>query len=110
MLNLAYPTLCRITLLSCYTNLRNFGALVLSYDFFSQLLECYVNVYVCSFRFLTYDCTLVPMATSFLNHIPFCHGSSLSWCTRTHLVLTSVVMSGWTTLDLRRSMWKHGLS
>jgi hypothetical protein len=26
------------------------------------------------------------------------------------LVLTFVVMSIWTTLDLRRLMWKHGLS
>jgi hypothetical protein len=46
--------------------------------FCSQLPELYVIMYVCSFRVLTYGCTLVPMATPFLNHIPFCRGSSLS--------------------------------
>jgi hypothetical protein len=67
-------------------------------------------MYVCSFRVLTYDCTLVHMITPFLNRELFYHGSSLSLYTHVHLVLTFVVVSIWTTLDLRRLMWKHGPS
>jgi hypothetical protein len=36
-------------------------------------------------------------------------GSSTLY-TRTRLILTFVIMSRWTTLDLRRLMWNPGLS
>jgi hypothetical protein len=37
-------------------------------NFCSQLPELYDIMYVCSFRVLTYDCTLVHMITPFPNH------------------------------------------
>jgi hypothetical protein len=84
--------------MSCYKNLRNFGALVLSYEFLFTTART-----LPSWMF-------VPMATPFLNHVLFYHGSSLSLYTHTCLALTFVIASRWTTLDLRRLMWKHGLS
>jgi hypothetical protein len=66
-------------------------------------------MYVCSLRFLAYDCNLVHMINTFLNHMPFYHGSALSLYAHTRLVLTFFIMSRWTTLDLRWQMWKHVL-
>jgi hypothetical protein len=67
--------------------------------------------YVCMLiSSLAYDCLLVHMITPFLNHELLYHGSSLSLYTHTRLVLPSVVMFRGITLDLRRLMWKHGLS
>jgi hypothetical protein len=103
---LAYPNMCLITLLSCYANLRNFGTLVLSYEFLFWTLCHYVRLLVSS---SAYDCILVYMVTPFLNHLPFIVDPVIlvhSHPTGSHFV----VMSRWTTLDLRRLMWNHGLS
>jgi hypothetical protein len=56
------------------------------------------------------SCMFEPTITPFIDHALFYRGPSLSLYTHTHLVLTFVVISKWTTLDLRRLMWKHGLS
>jgi hypothetical protein len=109
-MNLCIPKMCLTILLSFYANLRNVGALVLSYEFLfttASTLCHYVCLLVPS---LAYDCILVHLITPFLNYILLYHGSSLSLNTHTRLVLTSVVMTRWITLSLCRLMWKHGLS
>jgi hypothetical protein len=107
---LAYPNICLITLISCYVNLRNFGDS--GFKLWIFVHNCQNFMSLCMFaRFeSTYNCTLVPMATPFLNHIPFCRGSSLSLYTHPRLVLTFAIVSRWTTLDLSQLMWKHGPS
>jgi hypothetical protein len=102
--------MCLITLLSCYAKLKKIGLWFLSYEIFvhnRQNLCHYVCLLDSSYA---YDCTLLPMATPLLNHIPF-----LSWiefilvCPHC-LVLTFAIISRWTTLNLRQLMWKHALS
>jgi hypothetical protein len=56
-----------------------------------------------------YDGNLVYMVTPYLDPYPY-SWIELPLYTHTRLILTFVVMSRWTTLVLRRLMWKHGLS
>jgi hypothetical protein len=56
--------MCVKTLLSCWWNLRIFGALVFKLLIFvHNCQKLYVIIYVYSFRVLTYNCTFVHMTT-----------------------------------------------
>jgi hypothetical protein len=66
------PSMCLITLMSCRTNLRNFEALVLSYEVLLTAARTYVVMYVGSIRVMHTIVPWYPWLPHCLTIYPFC--------------------------------------
>jgi hypothetical protein len=99
-------------LISCLVaaKIRNFSALIFKLWMFVHNCENIMSVCM-SARFESLH-TIVPLYTwlpHFLIVCSFYRWSNLSLYAHARLLLTFVVVSRWTTLDLCRLMWKNGL-
>jgi hypothetical protein len=96
--------------MSCRPKLGNFEALVFSYEFFAHNYQNLCH-YVCRLD-SSYVHTIVPWCPWLPHCLTLYHfGMGRVYpCTLPRLVLTFAIMSRWTTLNLRRLMWKPELS